>query len=813
MTEFGPGSWAYWPAGRQTVRILDAKELWGRRSAQILPSGRPPTWVGGHELTDPESRPWEVSEVAWRAAAARAAHLMARGEPVALARGRLDPLPHQLAVLDRALSTNPVRLLLADEVGLGKTIEAGLIYTEMKARRRVQRVLVVAPKGVQLQWVAEMRDRFGEEFALVGPSAIPVDAGVDPWRAFDRVVCSIDSVKPVGYRSGVDPEEIDRRNEQRFRRLVDAGWDLVIIDEAHHAAGASVGVARHELAAELARTSPNILLLSATPHSGKSDAFARLLSLLDVRFLDSIPLTRSTVAPYIVRTEKRAAVDQVGRPLFRPRTTTLERVPYGDRIVEKKLYEAVTEYVRHGYEAAVREGRSGPILLLLLMQRLASSSTAAALDALERRLASLVFEDQLRFFPEGSETWGDLTGEEQVAALERAKGAAWGDERTEVEILIDLAKRAIAEGPDAKARHLLDLVRRLQREESDPSLKVVVFTQFVATQNMLLDLLESAGIQAVAINGAMDLEERRIAQEDFRSEARVLVSTDAGGEGINLQFAHIVVNYDLPWNPMRVEQRIGRVDRIGQDHPVRAFNLVMENSIDERVLTVFEEKLSTILNQLGVDKRDDVLETVGSQRSLEQLYVTAITNPERFTRQTEEVEEQARIAIEGEQEFRSLVAGQSIPVSRRTDAAQWAEIAYAHFESWTDERAAGIAELLDAMPACPDAESVPVMRGETAGTWSLWEVRPDGSGPDLDFVALFLTDDGTVRPDLAERVWNTVAEGRIPLIGVEPLTVEARAKLDSAGTDFAYRAMQDLRPDGDWPAPAVTPRLIIKVVQ
>src|SRR5690606_26883745 len=365
--------------------------------AQILPSGRPPTWVGGHELTDPESRPWEVSEVAWRAAAARAAHLMARGEAVALTRGRLDPLPHQLAVLDRALSTNPVRLLLADEVGLGKTIEAGLIYTEMKARRRVQRVLVVAPKGVQLQWVAEMRDRFGEEFALVGPSAIPVDAGVDPWRAFDRVVCSIDSVKPVGYRSGVDPEEIDRRNEQRFSRLVDAGWDLAIIDEAHHAAGASVGVARHELAAELARTTPNILLLSATPHSGKSDAFARLLSLLDVRFLDSIPLTRSTVAPYIVRTEKRAAVDQVGRPLFRPRTTTLERVPYGDRIVEKKLYEAVTEYVRHGYEAAVREGRSGPILLLLLMQRLASSSTAAALDALERRLASLVFEDQLRF--------------------------------------------------------------------------------------------------------------------------------------------------------------------------------------------------------------------------------------------------------------------------------------------------------------------------------------------------------------------------------------------------------------------------------
>src|SRR5690554_4764051 len=188
---------------------------------------------------------------------------------------------------------------------------------------------------------------------------------------------------------------------------------------------------------------------------------------------------------------------------------------------------------------------------------------------------------------------------------------------------------------------------------------------------MLAEYLTARGFSVVCLNGSMDMDERRRTQQAFATDARIMISTEAGGEGLNLQFCHIAVNYDLPWNPMRVEQRIGRVDRIGQDHPVRAFNLVMENSIDERVLTIFEEKLSTILNQLGVDKRDDVLETVGSQRSLEQLYVTAITNPERFTRQTAEVEEQARIAIEGEQEFRSLVADQSIPVSLRTDVAQW----------------------------------------------------------------------------------------------------------------------------------------------
>jgi SNF2 family DNA or RNA helicase len=811
MTDLASGSWVYWPAGGQTVRVLETNDLWGRRSAQILVAGSPPQWVAAEELADPADRLWEVGEIAWRSAVARAAHLMARGEPVAMARGTLDPLPHQLAVLDRALAIDPVRLLLADGVGLGKTIEAGLIYTELKARRRVSRVLVVVPKGIQLQWVAEMRDRFGEEFALVGPSAIPVDVGIDPWRAFDRVVCSIDSVNPVSYREGVDPEEIDKRNEERFRRLVDAGWDLVIIDEAHHAAGATVGVARHEFAAALARKTRHLLLLSATPHSGKSDAFARLLSLLEIRFLDAIPLTRSTVTPYLIRTEKRGAIDGLGRALFQPRTTTLERVPYRDRQVERKLYEAVTDYVRHGYEVAMRQGGGGSILLLLLMQRLASSSTAAALDALERRLATMVFDDQLRFFPEGAETWGDLTGEEQVAALEKAKGAAWGNERAEVEILIDLARRVISEGPDAKARYLLDLVRRLQREESDPSLKLVVFTQFVATQDMLLDMLDRAGIAAVSINGGIDLEERRIAQEGFRTDARVLVSTDARGEGINLQFAYVVVNYDLPWNLMRVEQRIGRVDRIGQDRAVRAFNLVLENSIDERVLTIFEQKLATILAQLGVDKRDDVLETASTQGSLEHLFVAAITDPDRLDSESEELESQARMAIEGEETFRSLVASQTVSVSKRTDAAQWVELAYTHFEEWSGRRAEGIGALLDQMPQSPAAESVPIVGGDIAGTWSLWEVKPDGSGPEQDFVAVFLTEDGAVRPDLAERMWSAAAEGETRFVKAEPLNPERRAQLEATGRDFAYRACQDLRPDGDWPAPVVTPPLILGV--
>ncbi len=506
---------------------------------------------------------------------------MASGEPLAIARGGVDPLPHQLAVLDRAMATEPLRLLLADEVGLGKTIEAGLVITELKARGLVQRVLVVAPKGVQLQWVAEMADRFDEEFVLVGAGGIPLDVGHQPVARLrpGRLLARCREADPG--RAGWTVERVAEHNNRRLQAIVEAGWDLVVIDEAHHVAGSSEDVARHQLGRRLADATPRLLLLSATPHSGKSDAFARLLGLLDDGFLRGRPIERAAVAPLVVRTEKRHATDSGGRPLFRPRTTTLATVPYGDRAVERSLYEAVTDYVRHGYRRARAERRPAVGFLVLLMQRLVSSSTAAILAALERRLVAVTVEgQQLRLFSDRVGEWGDLTGEEQQAALADAQGAAWGDERAEVELLVDLARKSMAAGVDAKARYLLDLLGQIARAEGDPATKAVIFTEFVPTQEMLLQVLDGAGISAVAINGSMSIAERRDAQEEFRTNARVLVSTDAGGEGVNLQFAHVVINYDLPWSPTRIEQRIGRVDRIGQSHDVVAHNLVMESSID-----------------------------------------------------------------------------------------------------------------------------------------------------------------------------------------------------------------------------------------
>jgi superfamily II DNA or RNA helicase len=763
------------------------------------------------DLSPVTERSWESREVAWRSSAARAFHLAALGDSLVLGRADVEVLPHQVSVLDRALTADPVRLLLADEVGLGKTIEAGLVFSELKARGRVRRVLVVAPKGVQLQWVAEMRNRFGEAFALIGSTGITVDIGVDPWRSFDRIVCSMDSVKPVRQRAGWSDERLEEHNRRRFRALVEAGWDLVIIDEAHHVAGSSDDVARHELARELAAIVPNVLLLSATPHSGKTDAFVRLLGLLDPQVGGAAQVTRDMVSPLVVRTEKRSAVDASGAALFQPRTTVLETVPYGERRVEQTLYESVTEYVRSGYARAKRERRPAIGFLVLLMQRLVSSSTAAILAALERRAEALATDgEQTRLFAERAEQWGELSGEEQVEALAAARGEAWGDELREVEILLDLARKASATGMDAKAAFLLDLLRRIQRDEGDPAIKIVVFTEFVQTQHMLLRLLESAGIPAVAINGGMGLEERAVAQDRFRDEVRVLVSTDAGGEGINLQFAHVVVNYDLPWNPMRIEQRIGRVDRIGQREPVRAVNLVLENSVDQYVLGVLEEKLWRILAELGADKWGDVLES--TSRSVESVYADAIVEPERLEQEVAELAKRTKREIADSETLRAMMAGPDVEVAARRgdEVKRLVDVASSTFERWSGQSLPEPLAVLERMREVAPSESVPIITGDRAGHWSLWEVRPDGGQSKRDCFALFVTDEGAVRPDLADRVWLSLTEGPDIRVG-PPLDAEGWDTLQQTGKDHAYGPCRDLAPESAWSVPWLTLRLLVRV--
>lgn len=794
--------WSWWPAGVEPVRVLDRRLGWGGESVVVaVPSTGVVETLPAEELTALGDRRWQIAELTWRASTGRALNAAATGGSSVAANRGIEPLPHQLAALEKTLGTVPVRMLLALPTGLGKTIVAGMVLTELAATSGVDRVLVACPKGIQLQWVAEMREKFQLEFALVGAGGVPVDTGIDPWTVFPRVVCSLDTIKPVQQRRGWTPERVAAHNEQRFNAVLSASWDVVIFDECHHVAGADDNVARHRLAKELAAAVPHVLLLSATPHNGKSATFGRLLGLIDDRFAHGLPLTRESVSPIVVRADKASTVDAEGNALFPPQTTDLLRVPYGERIIEEHLYEAVTSYVRHGWARAKSEKRPAIGFLVMLMQRLVSSSTAALLGALEKRLAAVVAEGtQLQLFPDSAAEWGDLTSEEQVEALRSAVGAAWQTERSEVEVLIDLARRAQRDGTDAKARLLLDLIGRTAREEGDPSVKLLVFTEFVETQTMLIDLLGDAGIPTVAINGSMSLDERSVAQQSFRHEARVLVSTDAGGEGLNLQFCHLVANYDLPYSPSKLVQRAGRAWRIGQHKPVRIFNLVMENTVDARVIEILETKLAVIREEMGEQRAGDVLQSADAHAL--DLYAAAAAG-EDVDATAIRFEQETRTDLANSSEFLDL-ADITPPTTtlRPDDPTPWWERAA------EAALTAGRTQRPGALPEIVPGEPIPEVSGPLDGLWTLWEVAAEAGTRVC--VALFRpVTGGPPRPDVAERMWTQIAAGPDAVSTGPPLSGEEWGNLRRFGLDYAWRP--ELTDPISGAQPALALRLAVRV--
>lgn len=652
--------WQYSTIHNSACKVIEEQNLWGQTVCRVwLPNQAAVVRVPRSALRplnadlQPEI---EAGRIAYVAAAAKVAEVLegstsASDGHVLLApmESNVIPLPHQIHALSRAISGDRVRYLLADEVGLGKTIEAGLVMRELKLRGLVRRTLIVSPKGIATQWVAEMQTHFNEKFQLVLGADIGTLQRLTPsadhrssaWSLFDQVIVSLDSVKPMDKRRGWTAERVAEYNRSRFEDLITAGWDLVIVDEAHRLGGSTDQVARYKLGRGLAEAAPYVLLLSATPHQGKTDAFHRLMSLLDDdAFPDIESVSRDRVAPYVIRTEKRKAIDADGKPLFKPRRTQMAPVQWEARHhLQQLLYEAVTDYVREGYNQALREKKRHIGFLMILMQRLVVSSTRAIRTTLERRLAALKDGEQqasLRLVEfengtEGSENFDelyDMDGQELLDELLKSHVSALQSEGSYVETLLDAAVRCEQAGPDAKAEALIEWVYRLQVDENEPDLKVLIFTEFVPTQQMLKEFLEARGISVVTLNGSMDMDERQRAQDAFRRSVRVLVSTDAGGEGLNLQFCHVVINYDIPWNPMRLEQRIGRVDRIGQPKKVQAINFVFEDSVEFRVREVLEQKLAVIFHEFGIDKTGDVLDSAQAGELFEEVFASAILNPE-----------------------------------------------------------------------------------------------------------------------------------------------------------------------------------------
>ena len=839
--QWAVGEWAWIKGGRDACRIVDHSTLWDRSVVDVwVPSKGTVIRLSSDRLRalgdDGTESP--VHEITFIAAAARIADALERDTLVAPLEGSVIPLPHQIYALSRAMAGDRVRYLLADEVGLGKTIEAGLILRELKVRGLIKRVLVVAPTGIATQWVQEMQTHFSEQFTLVVPGDFAairkmtrLDDEASIWRMHDQVVCPLDSVKPMEGRRGWSQDRVDAYNRERFEDLLSAGWDLVIIDEAHRLGGSSEQVARYKLGEALGQVSPYLLLLSATPHQGKTDAFRRLMAFLDPEaFVDETSVRQKNVEPFVIRTEKRHAITAQGTPLFKPRRTQLIPVHWRDANRDQRmLYDAVTDYVRDGYNQAVKEKKTAVGFLMILMQRLVTSSTRAIRQALEKRLKALeVPQGHLSLFPEDvGASWANLDGQDQMDVLLKSRIKSLKNERAEVELLLSAARQCEAKGPDRKAETLLEEVRTLQREENDPDLKVLIFTEFIPTQEMLRQFLTDRGFSVVCLNGSLGMEERTAVQRAFAKDAQVLISTEAGGEGLNLQFCHVVMNYDLPWNPMKLEQRIGRVDRIGQTHVVRALNFALEDTVELRVREVLEEKLQIILEEFGVDKLSDVLDSEDVDVDFDAVFTQAVLHPEeaeqRASALAEAIRRKAEATRDGAKvlgEHGSLdpasaqrIADHQIPFwtermtlawlrDRKNDGAtlqarnvgfnvKWPEtendedVVFTRQEA-TNDPAATHLTLEDARVRSLITQIAPWVPGrslaalelggisdKTAGIWSLWRVSlSTADGRSQRMLPVFIDDDGRALLPTARRVWDLLIEEDLDKRPLRPADVD-----------------------------------------
>ena len=655
------GDLAFDTNAKSNVKILERLEAWGYVSYRVFKpeTGKVYKATETQLNRDGGSNIYDENYLRYVTLLSKVKNETSEGLLSSLASGVI-PLPHQLHVLNRVMENNHIRYILADEVGLGKTIEAGMIIKELKARGLIKRILVVCPTGLVTQWAAEMQDKFHEKFNVILPSDFDtirrLTDNEDVYGQYDQVISPMDSIKPIERHAGWTEERVEKYNEERIYSIINSGWDLVVIDEAHRVAGSTGEVARYKLGHLLSEASPYLLLLSATPHNGKTEPFLRLVRLLDEdAFPNAKSIVKEQVAPYLIRTEKREAIDNSGNKLFKSRITHLVEMSWDERhTMQKELYKRVTAYVSETYNKAQRNRKKNMclIFLLIIMQRMVTSSTAAVRQSLERRLEILKAQ---------STKIGSLT-EDDIATLDIEDGVEEAleaisldidEEIAELEDIISVAKQAEFQHPDVKIEYLLNTVDEIIGE--DQNQKIIIFTEFVATQQYLEHALVSKGYTVAILNGSMSIDERNIALKDFRDRANVFISTDAGGEGLNLQFSNIIINYDLPWNPMKIEQRCGRVDRIGQQRDVHIFNFIIKDTVENRVRQVLEEKLSVIFKEMGVDKYSDVLDSEVAECDFTEVYMRSISHPSRIDESLYPVESEVKQQLANAKKYKDVI--------------------------------------------------------------------------------------------------------------------------------------------------------------
>ncbi len=555
---------------------------------------------------------------------------------LAMNTSKVDPLPHQIeAVYGYVLKLPRIRFLIADDPGAGKTIMAGLIIKELKLRNLVNRILIVTPGHLKDQWRRELSERFEEKFIVVDRNTIDALYGENVWKREKQIITSIDFAK----------------REEILPSIAAAEFDLIIVDEAHKMSAYQYGdkttkTGRYKLGEKLSQITEHLLFLTATPHKGDPDNFRLFLDLLVPGFFSNNEMLKESIKnkdnPLFIRRIKEDLKNFEGEPLFLPRNVetvafSINHPPYN----EMELYNELSKYVETQYNKALSsEKRRNVAFALVILQRRFASSTYALQRSLERRKKRL--EELLKGAHEYKKSNGDfnlddfddLSEEERWRAEEIWETLSVAENREELEkeigileTLIDKAKRIVSNEEEVKLKQFRETLDRLySKYEEQREKKILVFTESKDTLFYLENKIKEWGYSVNVIHGGMKLEDRIRAEKVFKNETNVMVATEAAGEGINLQFCNMMINYDIPWNPNRLEQRMGRIHRYGQRKEVFIFNLVSNDTREGKVLNRLFNKLEEIKSALGSDKVFDVLGEVMMHANLSQLLTEAAAN-------------------------------------------------------------------------------------------------------------------------------------------------------------------------------------------
>ena len=564
----------------------------------------------------------------------------------AISISKVDPLPHQIEAVWQVLKQTRIRFLIADDPGAGKTIMAGLIAKELKLRNQVKRILIVAPGHLITQWTEEMRTRFEENFVHVTRALVNAHPQENIWNREQQLITSIDFARQDEIRGAI----------------ANTHFDLIIVDEAHKMAAYQYGdkvekTKRYQLGECLSGCATHLLFLTATPHRGDSENFRLFLDLLEPGFFaDPIQIQesiRKNDNPLFIRRVKEDLKDFDGKKLFLPRHVQTKPFRLGaESESEMELYNELSEYIREQYNrfSENSQKRHNIAFALVILQRRLASSTYALSVSLQRRQQRLkkllqnttlhtdtVPTEQQRDEVEDlgeTERW---KREEQWEVLSVAENR---DElKNEIETLKHLerkAERIIESESEIKLQELNKALNELNARY--PNQKILIFTEYFDTLDYLEQKIKEWGFSVSTIHGKMPHEKRVEVQHTFENETQILIATEAAGEGINLQFCHLMINYDLPWNPNRLEQRMGRIHRYGQKKEVHVINLVASDTREGAVFKRLFDKLDTIRDELGTDRVYDVIGELFPKRNLAQLMLEAAASTRDYTQLLSEIE-------------------------------------------------------------------------------------------------------------------------------------------------------------------------------